>query len=52
LKTTTTTHSDSNIVKVFEFDGSLIYHTISELLNVENEPQELSPGHQARKELL
>jgi hypothetical protein len=31
-------------IPVSEFDGSPKYHTISELLKVENEPPELSPG--------
>ncbi|CAL4964948.1 unnamed protein product [Urochloa decumbens] len=41
--------SDSYIDKVFEFDESPKYRTISELLKAENEPPELSPGKQARK---
>ncbi|KAL6627517.1 hypothetical protein ACP70R_031243 [Stipagrostis hirtigluma subsp. patula] len=41
--------SDSYIDKVFEFDESPKYRTISELLKAEKEPPELSPGKQARK---
>ncbi|PWZ11016.1 hypothetical protein Zm00014a_040132 [Zea mays] len=41
--------SDSYLDKVFEFEESPKYHTISELLKAENEPPELSPGKQARK---
>ncbi|XP_062208799.1 uncharacterized protein LOC133910314 [Phragmites australis] len=40
--------SDSYIDKVFEFDETPKYRTISELLNAE-EPPEQSPGKQARK---
>ncbi|KAJ4973078.1 hypothetical protein NE237_006252 [Protea cynaroides] len=41
--------SDAYIDKVFEFEESPKYRTISELLKAEKEPPELSPGKQARK---
>ncbi|KAM7278466.1 hypothetical protein ACFE04_005600 [Oxalis oulophora] len=41
--------SDKYIDKVFEFEEKPKYRTISELLKEENEPEELSPGKQARK---
>ncbi|WOL02860.1 nucleolin [Canna indica] len=41
--------SDSHIDKLFEFQETPKYRTISELLKAEKEPPELSPGKQARK---
>ena len=41
--------SDKYIDKLFEFDEMPKYRTISELLKAEQEPEELSPGKQARK---
>ncbi|KAH7846660.1 hypothetical protein Vadar_016612 [Vaccinium darrowii] len=41
--------SDEYIDKLFEFEEKPKYRTISELLKAENEPEELSPGKQARK---
>lgn len=41
--------SDKYIDKLFEFDEKPKYRTISELLKAEDEPEELSPGKQARK---
>ncbi|XP_057970869.1 uncharacterized protein LOC131159740 isoform X2 [Malania oleifera] len=41
--------SDPYIDKLFEFEETPKYRTISELLKAENEPEELSPGKQARK---
>uniref|UniRef100_A0A2P2JBG8 Uncharacterized protein MANES_01G115200 n=1 Tax=Rhizophora mucronata TaxID=61149 RepID=A0A2P2JBG8_RHIMU len=41
--------SDKYIDKVFEFEEKPKYRTISELLKSEKEPEELSPGKQARK---
>ncbi|KAL8217816.1 hypothetical protein R6Q57_021189 [Mikania cordata] len=41
--------SDAYIDKLFEFDEKPKYRTISELLKSEQEPEELSPGKQARK---
>ncbi|KAI5433579.1 uncharacterized protein LOC127117953 [Lathyrus oleraceus] len=41
--------SDKHIDKIFEFDEMPKYRTISELLKAEQEPEELSPGKQARK---
>ncbi|KAK4777036.1 hypothetical protein SAY86_005724 [Trapa natans] len=41
--------SDKYIDRLFEFDEKPKYRTISELLKAENEPEELSPGKQARK---
>ncbi|PNY14891.1 hypothetical protein L195_g011579 [Trifolium pratense] len=41
--------SDKYIDKIFEFDEMPKYRTISELLKSEQEPEELSPGKQARK---
>ncbi|KAI3783690.1 hypothetical protein L1987_42776 [Smallanthus sonchifolius] len=41
--------SDEYIDKLFEFDEKPKYRTISELLKSEHEPEELSPGKQARK---
>ena len=41
--------SDKYIDKLFEFEEKPKYRTISELLKDENEPEELSPGKQARK---
>ncbi|XP_031396296.1 uncharacterized protein LOC116207478 [Punica granatum] len=41
--------SDKYIDRLFEFDEKPKYRTISELLKTENEPEELSPGKQARK---
>ncbi|GKD36688.1 hypothetical protein Tco_1256895 [Tanacetum coccineum] len=42
-------NSDPYIDKLFEFDEKPKYRTISELLKSEQEPEELSPGKQARK---
>ncbi|KAL5984576.1 hypothetical protein ACLOJK_018681 [Asimina triloba] len=41
--------SDPYIDKLFEFEETPKYRTISELLKDEEEPKELSPGKQARK---
>ncbi|XP_019430267.1 PREDICTED: nucleolin [Lupinus angustifolius] len=41
--------SDKHIDKLFEFDETPKYRTISEMLKAEEEPEELSPGKQARK---
>ncbi|KAK6927881.1 hypothetical protein RJ641_006472 [Dillenia turbinata] len=41
--------SDEYIDKLFEFEDTPKYRTISELLKAEKEPEELSPGKQARK---
>ncbi|MQL78921.1 hypothetical protein Taro_011342 [Colocasia esculenta] len=41
--------SDPYIDKLFEFEDMPKYRTISELLKAEKEPEELSPGKQARK---
>ncbi|KAK2652406.1 hypothetical protein Ddye_012262 [Dipteronia dyeriana] len=41
--------SDKYVDKLFEFEEKPKYRTISELLKAENEPEELSPGKQARK---
>ncbi|XP_077242320.1 glutamyl-tRNA (Gln) amidotransferase subunit C isoform X2 [Tasmannia lanceolata] len=41
--------SDPYIDKLFEFEETPKYRTISELLKAEKEPKELSPGKQARK---
>ncbi|XP_038719248.1 nucleolin isoform X2 [Tripterygium wilfordii] len=41
--------SDKYIDKVFEFEEKPKYRTLSELLKDEDEPEELSPGKQARK---
>jgi hypothetical protein len=41
--------SDKHIDKLFEFDEMPKYRTLSELLKAEDEPEELSPGKQARK---
>lgn len=41
--------SDKHIDKLFEFEEMPKYRTISELLKAEDEPEELSPGKQARK---
>ncbi|PIA33510.1 hypothetical protein AQUCO_04100149v1 [Aquilegia coerulea] len=41
--------SDEYIDKLFEFEETPKYRTISELLKDEDEPKELSPGKQARK---
>ncbi|KAL6219443.1 hypothetical protein ACLB2K_007202 [Fragaria x ananassa] len=41
--------SDKYIDKLFEFEETSKYRTISELLKAEQEPEELSPGKQARK---
>ncbi|KAL6952225.1 methionyl-tRNA formyltransferase [Sarracenia purpurea var. burkii] len=41
--------SDAYIDKLFEFEDRPKYRTISERLKAENEPEELSPGKQARK---
>lgn len=41
--------SDPYIDRLFEFEETPKYRTISELLKAENEPKELSPGKQARK---
>ncbi|PSS30616.1 Acidic leucine-rich nuclear phosphoprotein 32 family member B like [Actinidia chinensis var. chinensis] len=41
--------SDAYIDKLFEFEEKPKYRTISELLKAEKEPEELSPGKQARK---
>lgn len=41
--------SDPHLDKLFEFEETPKYRTISELLKAEKEPPELSPGKQARK---
>ncbi|CAK9150644.1 unnamed protein product [Ilex paraguariensis] len=41
--------SDEYLDKLFEFEEKPKYRTISELLKAEQEPEELSPGKQARK---
>lgn len=41
--------SDAYLDKLFEFEETPKYRTISELLKAEKEPPELSPGKQARK---
>lgn len=41
--------SDKYIDRIFEFEETSKYRTISELLKAEQEPEELSPGKQARK---
>ncbi|XP_052204594.1 uncharacterized protein LOC127809658 [Diospyros lotus] len=41
--------SDAYIDKLFEFEEAPKYRTLSELLKAEQEPEELSPGKQARK---
>ncbi|KAK9266016.1 hypothetical protein L1049_010753 [Liquidambar formosana] len=41
--------SDTYIDKLFEFEETPKYRTLSELLKDEKEPEELSPGKQARK---
>ena len=41
--------SDKYIDKLFEFEETSKYRTLSELLKAEQEPEELSPGKQARK---
>ncbi|XP_027333169.1 uncharacterized protein LOC113848017 [Abrus precatorius] len=41
--------SDKYLDKLFEFDEMPKYRTISEMLKAEQEPEELSPGKQARK---
>ncbi|KAH9610164.1 hypothetical protein KSS87_011795 [Heliosperma pusillum] len=41
--------SDAYIDKLFEFEETPKYRTLSELLKAENEPEELSPGKKARK---
>ncbi|KAM1568176.1 hypothetical protein ACFX1Z_046637 [Malus domestica] len=41
--------SDKPIDKLFEFEENSKYWTISKLLKPEQEPEELSPGKQARK---
>lgn len=41
--------SDKYIDRLFEFEEKPKYRSISELLKAENEPDELSPGKQARK---
>lgn len=41
--------SDPHIDRLFEFEETPKYRTISELLKAEKEPPELSPGKQARK---
>lgn len=41
--------SDKYIDKLFEFEETSKYRTISELLKAEQEPEELSPGKQVRK---
>lgn len=42
-------NSDAYLDKLFEFDEKPKYRTISELLKEEQEPEELTPGKQARK---
>ncbi|OVA00174.1 hypothetical protein BVC80_1671g44 [Macleaya cordata] len=41
--------SDEYLDKLFEFEETPKYRTISELLKAEQEPEELNPGKQARK---
>ena len=41
--------SDAYLDKLFEFEEPPKHQTISELLKAENEPEEMSPGKQARK---
>lgn len=41
--------SDAYLDKLFEFEEPPKHRTISELLKAENEPEEMSPGKQARK---
>ncbi|GMH30615.1 hypothetical protein Nepgr_032458 [Nepenthes gracilis] len=41
--------SDAYIDKLFEFEETPKYRTISNLLKAENEPEELAPGKKARK---
>ncbi|KVH92399.1 uncharacterized protein LOC112515785 [Cynara cardunculus var. scolymus] len=41
--------SDAYLDKLFEFEEKPKYRTLSELLKSEEEPEELSPGKQARK---
>ncbi|XP_021737271.1 uncharacterized protein LOC110703795 [Chenopodium quinoa] len=41
--------SDEYIDKLFEFEETPKYRTLSELLKAEDEPEELSPGKKARK---
>lgn len=41
--------SDTYIDKLFEFEETPKYRTLSELLKAEDEPEELSPGKKARK---
>lgn len=41
--------SDKYVDKLFEFEETSKYRTISEMLKAEQEPEELSPGKQARK---
>uniref|UniRef100_A0A803M475 Uncharacterized protein n=1 Tax=Chenopodium quinoa TaxID=63459 RepID=A0A803M475_CHEQI len=41
--------SDAYIDKLFEFEETPKYRTLSELLKAEDEPEELSPGKKARK---
>lgn len=41
--------SDKYLDRLFEFDEKPKYRSISELLKAEDEPEELSPGKQARK---
>ncbi|KAJ6838723.1 uncharacterized protein M6B38_318870 [Iris pallida] len=41
--------SDPHIDKLFEFEDTPKFRTISEMLKAEKEPPELSPGKQARK---
>ncbi|KAM1114401.1 hypothetical protein ACFX2B_046401 [Malus domestica] len=41
--------SDKHIDKLFKFEETTQYRTVSELLKAKQEPDELSPGKQARK---
>ncbi|KAM1241739.1 hypothetical protein ACFX13_047963 [Malus domestica] len=41
--------SDKHIDKLFKFEETSQYRTVSELLKAKQEPDELSPGKQARK---
>ncbi|CAN1228120.1 hypothetical protein LINPERPRIM_LOCUS2917, partial [Linum perenne] len=41
--------SDKYLDRLFEFDEKPKYRTLSEMLKAEEEPEELSPGKQARK---
>ncbi|KAM1966046.1 hypothetical protein ACFX15_046314 [Malus domestica] len=41
--------SDKHIDKLFKFEETLQYRTVSELLKAKQEPDELSPEKQARK---